>query len=162
MDELRQFLQCSVCTRPMRHAVILPCPAAHRVCVECTVAAGCSQCPVCSKKFRKMPQACILTSRVARVVFGEESTECVETWLRVETIELARKLAHLMHMHDYVKRVEDAVTLAPGRWTRCDCVVPPFVMNGFICVEQTAAKTGRSYFACPRKREDQCKFFRFK
>ena len=165
MEQLRHYLQCSSCAQPMRHALILPCPGAHRVCVSCTAAAGCSQCPICSRKFRKLPQACILTSHVARAVHGEgEQLEdaCVETWLRCETVELARKFQHLMYAQDYVERVKDATTMAPGRWVRCECSVAPYAKNGFICVEQVASKTGRSYYACPRQRDSQCKFFRFK
>lgn len=94
---------------------------------------------------------------------GEQLEDaCVETWLRCETVELARKFQHLMYAHDYVERVKDATTMAPGRWVRCECSVAPYAKNGFICVEQVASKTGRSYYACPRQRDSQCKFFRFK
>lgn len=165
MEQLRQYLQCSTCAQPMTHALVLPCPGAHRVCVKCTVACGCSQCPLCHRKFRKMPQACILTSHVARAVHGSDielDDNCVEAWLRYETVELAKKCQHLMYAHDYVEKVKDAVTMAPSRWVRCECELLPYVKNGFICIEMVATKTGKSYFACPRVRDSQCKFFRFK
>lgn len=165
MDQLKRFLLCSVCGLPMKRALTLPCRGAHRVCVSCVASHACKKCGVCNQTFRKPPVACLLTSHVARAVHGDveseapSNTDTARAWLHAETVEIARKFEHLMRIDKYAQKVHDT---PESEWVRCECCVQPYVKSGFICIVQRASKTGKLYYACPRLRQDQCRFFRFK
>lgn len=167
MEQLKRFLLCSVCGQPMKRALILPCRGAHRVCVSCVASQACKKCGVCNQTFRKSPIACLLTSHVARAVHADSdgdgercsNTETARTWLHMETVEIARKYEHMMRIDKYAQKVQDTPM---DEWVRCECCIQPYVKSGFICVVQRASKTGKLYYACPRLRQDQCRFFRFK
>lgn len=163
MEQLKRFLLCSSCGKPMKRALTLPCRASHRLCVSCVASNACKKCSVCNQTFRKQPVACLLTSHVARAVHGDAEPEGHEdtasTWLHAESVEIARKFEHLMRIDKYASKVQE---IPMSEWVRCECCVEPYVKAGFICVVQRAAKTGKMYYACPRLRQDQCRFFRFK